>query len=139
MAPTFVPGSENTPGGLPIVVAGQKNGYLYSLSAVDGSVLWAASRGPAGLEGGLSWGVAVDETAVYYTQINTGLDGITLSNGTTVYSSVWAAGSLQDGSLLWQVAPPDGLTLNVPPTVVNDMVLQWMTGPPRRLIALSQD
>lgn len=138
MAPTFVPGSDNTPDRLSMVVAGQKNGYLYSLSALDGSVLWAVETGPSGLEGGLSWGVAVDETAVYYTQINTGSGAITLSNGTTVYNSVWAARSLRDGSLIWQVALPDGLLSEVPPTVVNDVVLQGVTGPPGRLIALSK-
>jgi outer membrane protein assembly factor BamB len=57
MAPTFVLGSEHTPHGLDIVVAGQKNGNLYALSAAAGTVLWSTITGPTGLEGGLIWGM----------------------------------------------------------------------------------
>jgi hypothetical protein len=65
MAPAFVPGSEATPGGKDVVVAGQKNANLYAFSAQTGTTLWGRAVAPGGLEGGLSWGVAVDNGAVY--------------------------------------------------------------------------
>lgn len=68
MAPAFVYGSvADTPNKQDTVVVGQKNGNLYALSAIDGSTLWATVTSPDGTEGGLSWGVAVDDVAVYFT------------------------------------------------------------------------
>ena len=71
MAPAYISAtSANTPSANDIVVLGQKNGNLYALSADDGSISWATSTSPDGEGGGLSWGVAVDESRVYYTAIN---------------------------------------------------------------------
>ena len=131
IAPTFVLGSEHTPDELDIVIAGQKNGNLYALSAATGMLLWATSTGPDGLEGGLNWGVAVDDTSVYYTAINTNRVNYTLpaGNGKTVISnSAFGAASLKDGNIIWQTAAPRNTTSLVATAVVNDVLLAGVTG-----------
>jgi outer membrane protein assembly factor BamB len=131
MAPSFVFGSEKTPDGLDIVVIGQKNSNLYALSAQTGTTLWAASTGPSGLEGGLTWGMAVDDTAVYYTVVNSLRISYTLplSDGKTVISnSAFGATSLKDGTTIWQTPVPNNSTSYITPAVVNDVVLTGVTG-----------
>lgn len=128
MAPSFVPGSDHTPHGLDVVVVGQKNGHLYCLSAATGAVLWAVVTGPAGLEGGLSWGVAVDGAAVYYTLINTARAPHTDADGHSIRNSAFGAVRLGDGATLWKVAVPRGRQSIVAPTVAGDLVLAGSTG-----------
>ncbi|KAL5409225.1 hypothetical protein PMIN04_011123 [Paraphaeosphaeria minitans] len=102
MAPAFVLGSEYTPGQKDVIVAGQKNGNLYAFSAQTGTVLWAINAAPGGLEGGLSWGVAVDKDTVYYTGINTDRHNFTLfPSNETVSNSIFGAVNLKDGSIKW--------------------------------------
>lgn len=48
MAPSFVPGSASTPLGKDVVVVGQKNGRLHTLSAQAGSILWSTQTNPGG-------------------------------------------------------------------------------------------
>ena len=129
MAPTFVVGSEYTPGQKDIIVAGQKNGNLYAFSAQTGTVLWAINAAPGGLEGGLSWGVAIDKDTVYYTGINTDRYNFTLfPSNETVSNSIFGAVNLKDGSAKWQIAAPRNMTSVVIPVVVNDVVLTGTTG-----------
>lgn len=128
MAPAFVPGSASTPHGLDVVVVGQKNGNFYCLSAATGVVLWAVVTGPAGLEGGLSWGIAVDDAAVYYTLINTAREPHEDSNGTTIHNSAFGAVRLRDGETLWKVAVPRDRQSIIAPTVSNGLVLAGSTG-----------
>jgi outer membrane protein assembly factor BamB len=128
MAPAFVLGSESTPDGKDVVVAGQKNGFLYAFSAQTGTIEWAKAVAPGGLEGGLSWGVAVDSSAVYYTALNTNRVNFTLPNGTTISSSAFGAVSLKDGSTLWQTAAPRNASTVIAPVVVNDVVLTGLSG-----------
>jgi len=128
MAPAFVLGSGATPEGKDIVVAGQKNGNLYAFSAQTGTVLWGRAVAPGGLEGGLSWGVAVDESAVYYTALNSNRVNFTLPNGDTISNSAFGAVNLRDGSTLWQKAAPRNTSTVVAPVVVNDVVLTGITG-----------
>ncbi|KAF8867399.1 Quino protein alcohol dehydrogenase-like protein [Acephala macrosclerotiorum] len=131
MAPTFVLGSEHTPFELDVIVVGQKNGNLYALNAATGFVLWSTSTGPDGLEGGLNWGIAVDDASVYYTAININRVNYTLpaGNGKTVISnSAFGAASLKDGHILWQTAAPRNTTSIVSPAVVNDVVLTGISG-----------
>jgi outer membrane protein assembly factor BamB len=42
-----------TPDGLDVVVVGQKNGNLYTLTAQAGTVVWSVFTGPDVVEGGL--------------------------------------------------------------------------------------
>lgn len=121
--------SEYTPRQKDVVVAGQKNGNLYAFSAQAGTVLWAINAAPGGLEGGLSWGVAVDKDTVYYTGINTGRENFTLfPSNETVSNSFFGAVNLKDGSLKWQIAAPRNMSSAVIPVVVNDLVLTGTTG-----------
>lgn len=128
MAPAFVLGSQTTPGGQDIVVVGQKNGNLYAFSAQTGTVLWGRAVAPGGTEGGLSWGVAVDDGAVYYTVINSNHVNFTLPNGDTISNSAFGAVRLQDGSTLWQTAAPRNTSTGVAPVIVNDVILTGLTG-----------
>ncbi|KAF2115636.1 quinon protein alcohol dehydrogenase-like superfamily [Lophiotrema nucula] len=128
MAPTFVLGSESTPDGKDVVVVGQKNANLYALSAQAGQILWAIKTSPGGLEGGLSWGIAVDDHAVYYTAINSNRVEYPLPNGTLISNSAFGAASLKDGRTLWQTKAPRNTTSIVSPVVVNDIVLTGVTG-----------
>jgi outer membrane protein assembly factor BamB len=123
MAPTFVLGSEFTPDGLDIIVVGQKNGNLYALTAQAGTVLWTTVTGPDGVEGGLIWGIAVDDRAAYFTNVNSNGESYRLLNGTAITNSAFGAASLKDGSLLWLTATPRNHSSQIAPTIVNDLVL----------------
>jgi outer membrane protein assembly factor BamB len=102
---------------------------LYAFSAQTGSVMWAVQAAPGGLEGGLSWGVAVDQDTVYYTGINTNRVNFTLfPSNETVSNSIFGAVNLRDGSPKWQIAVPRNETSLVIPVVVNDVVLTGTTG-----------
>ncbi|KAK5662257.1 hypothetical protein OQA88_8162 [Cercophora sp. LCS_1] len=122
MAPAFVPERD-------LLVVGRKNGHLYSLLAENGTVAWESRVGQGGIGGGLAWGVAVDEVAVYYAVINTGyLEWRLTPSNITVNASAYGAASLDDGRILWQTAVPRGGVCHAPPTVVGDLVLVARTG-----------
>ncbi|ORY14743.1 quinon protein alcohol dehydrogenase-like superfamily, partial [Clohesyomyces aquaticus] len=128
MAPTFVLGSESTPDGRDVIVIGQKNGNLYALSAQPGQIQWAIKTSPGGLEGGLSWGIAVDDYAVYYTAINYNRVEFPLPDGTLISNSAFGAASLKDSRTLWQTKAPRNITSMVSPVVINDVILTGVTG-----------
>lgn len=128
MAPTFVLGSEATPDGKDVVVAGQKNGNLYAFGAQTGTLMWGRQVAPGGLEGGLKWGIAVDNQAVYYTDINSSRENVTLPDGSIISNSGFGAVNLRDGSTIWKIAAPRNTTTLVAPIVVNDVVLAGITG-----------
>ncbi|KAK8104527.1 uncharacterized protein PG998_011560 [Apiospora kogelbergensis] len=128
MAPTFVPGGAHTPGGEDVVVAGQKNGFLYAFSAQAGTVRWATAAGPGGIEGGLRWGVAVDDRAVYFVSSNSMRAPHTLPDGRVIAHSSFGAADLRDGSLLWATPAPEEAVSFMAPTVVNGVVLTGTTG-----------
>ncbi|KAF2098353.1 Quino protein alcohol dehydrogenase-like protein [Rhizodiscina lignyota] len=134
MAPVFVPGSKNTPQEQDTLIVGQKNGNLYAMSAEAGTLFWTTVTSPDGNEGGLSWGVAVDDSQVYFTALNSFRTPFALrpSNQSTRGSALGAV-SLKDGTIIWEVAPPGGNSsitayANNPPTVVGDLVLTGRTG-----------
>ncbi|ORY04447.1 quinon protein alcohol dehydrogenase-like superfamily [Clohesyomyces aquaticus] len=107
MAPTFVPGSASTPYRKDVVVVGQKSGILYAFSAQAGQLFWSTATGPGGLGGGLSWGIAVDDTRVYFTQINTQeVDWQIQPSNLTINRSAYGAVSLASGDILWETASP---------------------------------
>jgi len=123
MAPTFIPASAYTPHEMDTLVIGQKNGNLYALGAQTGKVFWATVTCPDGNVGGLSWGIAVDDSRVYYTAINSDLKTFRLQpDGPTINSSAFGAASLTDGSILWETPSPNGTFAISPPTVANDIV-----------------
>lgn len=135
IAPTFVPGSKETPHGVDTLVIGQKNGNLYGLSASDGTLFWALATSPDGTQGGLIWGIAVDATAAYYTAANSLRKPWKLQNGTALTNSAFGAASLRDGKILWETPVPRNSSSYVQPTVVNDVVLVGDSGPGAGLLS----
>ena len=129
MAPTFVPGSPSTPYGKDTVVLGQKNGILHAMSAQAGELFWSTATSPGGVGGGLSWGIAVDNSRAYFTAINS-LDQTWLlqPSSQTANKSGYGAVSLSNGTLLWEVATPSNGVAYGPPSVVGDLVLVAKTG-----------
>ncbi|TLD18386.1 hypothetical protein PspLS_10061 [Pyricularia sp. CBS 133598] len=128
MAPTFVLGSAATPFSVDIVVAGQKNGMLWGLCAASGTTAWATQTGPDGLEGGLTWGVAVDDRAVYFVNTNSEHRPFPIPGGDVVSNSAYGAASLADGRILWLTPAPHNHDSYVAPAVVNDVVLVGTSG-----------
>lgn len=129
MAPAFVPGSSSTPYGKDVVVVGQKSGVLYAFSAQAGRRFWSTATGPGGLGGGLSWGVAVDDSQVYFTMINMGqVDWVLQPLNQPSKRSAFGAVSLKTGNILWETAVPLSGTSFSPPGVVGDLVLVGKTG-----------
>lgn len=55
----------NRPDGTAVLVAGQKSGMVYAMSPDTGAVLWSQSVGRGGMLGGVHWGMAADQQAVY--------------------------------------------------------------------------
>ncbi|KAL8664148.1 MAG: hypothetical protein Q9168_007965 [Polycauliona sp. 1 TL-2023] len=131
MAPTFVPRSRFTPERKDTLIIGQKNGNLYALSASNGEVQWALATSPSGRTGGLIWGVAVDDDAVYYTAANSLRLPWKLQDGTTLSNSAFGAAALKSGEILWETPSPGNSTTAVQPTIVNDVVLVGVGGPAR--------
>lgn len=126
MAPTFIPGSHknNTPHGMDTLVVGEKNGDLWALEAATGRTFWVTKTCPDGNLGGLSFGIAVDNRAVYYTAMNSDYRNWTIpTSGKGLNSSAFGAVSLHNGSILWETPSPGGAFAFSPPTVVNDVVL----------------
>ncbi|KAK5019654.1 hypothetical protein LTR16_000371 [Cryomyces antarcticus] len=129
MAPTFVPGSSTTPFGKDTVVIGQKNGNLHALSAQAGTPFWSISTGPDGSDGGISWGIAVDDHQIYFTNINSGFQTWTpFGTSQAITNGAYGAASLVDGSLVWEVPVPMDAYSTVPASVVNDVVFFGRTG-----------
>ncbi|KAF2100200.1 Quino protein alcohol dehydrogenase-like protein [Rhizodiscina lignyota] len=129
MAPAYVPGNANTPFGRDIVVVGQKNGNLHALNAQTGSLFWSVATSPDGTGGGLSWGVAADDTRAYFTAINANLKPYHLiPSNQSVHTSAFGAASLTDGRIEWETVVPFGQAAYVPPTVVGDIVIAGRTG-----------
>ncbi|KAH8896722.1 Quino protein alcohol dehydrogenase-like protein [Thozetella sp. PMI_491] len=124
MAPAFVPYARGD-----MVVLGRKNGDIYALSARTGHSLWQTSTSPVGIGGGLSWGIAVDDSRVYYTAINSGENAwqLRLSNR-TVSRSAYGALSLENGAVLWETEAPSNNIAFGPPSIVGDLVLVARTG-----------
>ncbi|KAF2440883.1 hypothetical protein P171DRAFT_488469 [Karstenula rhodostoma CBS 690.94] len=110
----------------------QKRSKRHSASSrpvSKGLMLWAINAAPGGLEGGLSWGVAVEKDTVYYTGINTDRHNFTLfPSNETVSNSIFGAINLKDGSTKWQIAAPRNMSSTVILVVVKDVVLTGTSG-----------
>jgi len=128
IAPTFVPGSTSTPHGQDTLVVGQKNGNLYAISAQAGTIFWALQAGPGGISGGLMWGLAVDDSTIYYTATNSEAKTWQLQpSGTTIKNSAFGAASLATGKILWQTQAPNNSLSFGDPSIVNDVILTGWT------------
>lgn len=129
MAPSFIPSNYQLHPQGDVVVLGQKNGILYSLSAKTGTLLWSTLTSPDGYAGGLSWGVAADNSRVYFTAIN--FNNVTWQlepSNKTIQNSAYGAASLATGKLLWETQTPDNNLAFGPPSVVGDLVVVTRAG-----------
>jgi outer membrane protein assembly factor BamB len=145
MAPTFVPaalGAGTT--GIDSVVVGQKDGYIYSFDAVTGDITWHILTSPDADSGGLSWGMAVDDSQIYFTAINFGSRNLTLQpTGGFINNSAFGAASLKTGAFNWETPCPDNQLAYTPPGLVNDLVFVSQSGSgtvtiPGAVLALSK-
>jgi outer membrane protein assembly factor BamB len=135
MAPTFVPAAlgDGTSGNDTVVI-GQKSGNMYSFNAVTGDVQWSIITSPdSGTKGGpgaMSWGMATDDTQIYFTAINFGTRNWTLQpgNGPTINNSAWGAANLKTGALVWEVPVPDLELAYTPPGIANDVMFVGQSG-----------
>lgn len=131
MAPTFVPAAlgDGTTGKDSLVI-GQKSGNLYNFDAVTGDITWHVLTSPKSNVGGLSWGLAVDDTQVFYTGINYGSANWTLQpqQQVTVNYSAFGAANLKTGAINWEVPCPESSHSYAPPVVVNDLVFVGQAG-----------
>lgn len=129
MAPAFVPSIHRSNPQGDVVVLGQKNGILYSLSAQTGKLIWSTQATPDGVAGGLSWGVAADNSRVYFTGINSAnVTWELLPSNKTIQNSAYGAASLATGELLWETQTPDNNVAFGPPSVIGDVVAVTRTG-----------
>lgn len=101
MAPSYIMSDSNPQND--VLVVGQKNGIVYSLEPRSGNIIWASLTGPGGSLGGLSWGLAVDQDQIYFTNINSAAVSwqVQTSNQTT-NSSAYGAMSLKKGTIAWE-------------------------------------
>lgn len=129
MAPSFIPGGKGTPQGKDTVVVGQKNGNLYAFDAKSGALFWVNPTSPDGITGGLIWGLAVDDTAIYYTAVNAGQISFRPTGASAnITNSVFGAANLADGKNLWQTPVPGNEFSESVPSVVNDVVFNGRSG-----------
>jgi polyvinyl alcohol dehydrogenase (cytochrome) len=87
------------PGGAPLLLASQKSGAVYALDAADGRVLWQVRIGAGSPLGGIEWGSAADDAAVYVPISDALLPPQRARPGLTALS-------IESGRRLWQVAAP---------------------------------
>ena len=96
----------STRNGAKVLYIGQKNGIVHCIKAIDGTLVWSTANSPAGLLGGHSWGISVDDTNVYAGVINYYHEPWTLNNGTVVYGGGWVALDKVTGQIVWTTANP---------------------------------
>lgn len=117
MAPAFV--SAKTSGlKEDVVIAGQKNANIYALSAKTGETVWQVNTSPDLQGGGISWGVAVDDEAVYYN-LPYGLGG---TYGFAESTAFYGAVGLKSGKKVWEMRVNDTGTNSIAltaPTVLG--------------------
>jgi polyvinyl alcohol dehydrogenase (cytochrome) len=100
-----------------IIGAGQKSGIYYALNPDTGYELWHTQVGPGSSLGGMEWGSATDGANIYVAISN--LYGIPYAAGS---AGSFAALNPATGSIVWQVADPNGAVDLGPMTVSNGVV-----------------
>lgn len=133
------------PNGQQALIAGAKNGVVYSLNPMTGKLNWQRRIGQGGSLGGIHWGMAVDTNKVYaavtdiYVNKLSGLDLLNFSDFTAGVAKnmepvagatpgIYAL-NLLDGTVAWEVHPTreyNGATVAVlhssALTVTNDVL-----------------
>jgi polyvinyl alcohol dehydrogenase (cytochrome) len=97
-------------GGRRALVAGQKSGVVYAVDPDrDGAMLWQTRVGKGGINGGVQWGSAADQSNVYVALSDIGRINIPNSAATEPDPKVGGglfALSLENGERAWYTAPP---------------------------------
>jgi polyvinyl alcohol dehydrogenase (cytochrome) len=101
-----------------ILGAGQKSGIYYALDPDTGATLWSTQVGPGSSLGGIEWGSASDGQRIYVAISN--LNGFPNPAGGNAGS--FAALDPATGTVLWQVADPNGAVDIGPMAVSNGVV-----------------
>eukprot|EP01116_Phalansterium_solitarium_P019002 TRINITY_DN518_c0_g1_i7.p1 TRINITY_DN518_c0_g1~~TRINITY_DN518_c0_g1_i7.p1 ORF type:complete len:875 (+),score=205.08 TRINITY_DN518_c0_g1_i7:94-2718(+) len=140
-APMFIKGSPYTPQNKDVLVAPQKNGFVWAFDPDNGDPFWVKSMGPGGIFGGSMWGTATDGRVGYFAQ--SGASGLryTLPDGTNITRGSWFAMRISDGAILWITPVPfaDNLRLQAigPVTVANGVVYAYVNNPQGTLVAMN--
>ena len=93
-----------------VLVAGQKSGVVHALDPdKDGEVLWSVPIGKGGINGGVQWGSAADQSNVYVALSDLGR--IDIPNSTVTAPDPKAGGGmfalrLENGERVWYTPPP---------------------------------
>jgi outer membrane protein assembly factor BamB len=130
MAPMFIPASLGFGTiGKDSVVIGQKDGHIYSLDAVTGEASWQILIAEEPDSGWISWGMAADESQLYYTAINYGAKGWTAQpQGQALNNSGFGALDQKTGAYLWTTPCPENQLAYSPPGIVNDIIIVGQGG-----------
>jgi polyvinyl alcohol dehydrogenase (cytochrome) len=94
-----------------LVGAGQKTGVFWALDPdAAGQTVWSTLAGPAGVEGGMEFGSAMDGKRIYVEFTNFDHNPFLLTAGSqagqTAHGGMWAALDPATGALLWQTPDP---------------------------------
>jgi len=90
------------PGGKDILLAGQKSGTVWALNPDDGKVVWRTDIGTGGPNGGIHWGIAVDDTHVYAPISYPGRSIPAQTVPADLKPGLYAV-NLKDGSIDWKM------------------------------------
>ena len=83
-----------------VLLAGQKSGMLHAIDPdAQGKIVWQVRLGKGGPLGGIEWGSAVDDQAIYVALSD--FDGGKPESGGGLFAL-----RLQDGEKIWYAAPP---------------------------------
>jgi polyvinyl alcohol dehydrogenase (cytochrome) len=83
-----------------ILVFGQKNGIVYGIDPDrKGEIVWQTRVSNGGLQGGLIWGSAADDTTVYYAISDWNPDQAESGGGVVALA-------IESGKILWSTPPP---------------------------------
>jgi hypothetical protein len=98
------------------------------MSAQAGTIFWTTVTSPDGIGGGLSWGLAVVDSRVYFVATNSGEETWRMQPSNEVTNrSAYGAASLLTGALLWEVAVlANDVAYGYPS--VGDLVIVGRTG-----------
>lgn len=80
------------PGGRDILLAGQKSSEVFGLNPDTGAILWRNKLGTGGALGGVEWGMAADNAALYVANADggratSGLSAIDMATGRTIWTT----------------------------------------------------
>jgi polyvinyl alcohol dehydrogenase (cytochrome) len=103
-----------------IIGAGQKSGIYYGLDPDTGAELWHTQVGPGSSLGGMEWGSASDGKRIYVSIAD--FFGIPYGPSGSISAGSWSALDPATGTILWQVADPNGAVDLGPLTVANGVL-----------------